>query len=208
MRKGFKTIFFLFITSAFLFSINLFTVPNNKDGPSLNLNRIFEARRSLLLNHCIKKTKNEAGNASIIRDFPPLHHLKYIQNLPADLIFCVPPKTGSSSLNNFFFANVNSADYQTWFNETKKVFRDKRVEELIERGGSNRVMVIRHPFHRLVSAFQFLFRFLVNLKPINKFVDQSAISWLAERIIRKLRPHSTDPLISFPEFVDYVLGKA
>ena len=64
-------------------------------------------------------------------------------------------------------------------------------------------MVMRHPLHRLVSAFHYLFRASVNLKPI--FVEQAATSWLAERIIRKVRPQSKDPLVSFHEFVDYVL---
>ena len=187
--------------------------------PSVSLTRVMEARRSLLLNHCIRKARSQ--NVSTTRDcetggadeecrrqkekiFPPLRHLNYIQNLPGDLVFCIPLKAGSSSLNQFMVKNVDSGDFQTWYNETKKSTDNKLVEELVERGGTSRVMVIRHPWHRLVSAFHYIFRASVNLKPI--FVEQAATSWLASRIIRKLRPQSNDPLVSFPEFVDYVLN--
>ena len=33
-----------------------------------------------------------------------------------------------------------------------------------------------------------------------------ATSWLAESIIRKLRPQTKDPLVSFSKFVDYILN--
>ena len=209
-RNKNATVFFLFLTSATFFSVSI--VRRYTSAPSISLTRVFEARRSLLLHQCIRKGQtancdNDSNNGCRRRRediFPPLRHLKYIQNLPGDLVFCVPLKAGSSSLNNYIYTNVDAADFQTWYNETKKkTIGDKYVEEMLDQGGTTRVMVIRHPFHRLVSAFHYIFRASVNLEPI--FIEQAATSWLAGRIIKQLRPHSTDPLISFPEFVDYVL---
>ena len=175
---------------------------------NLTVTGVLEARRSLLLSHCLSKAKSQSADCENEKKcdsniFPPLRHLHYIQNLPEDLVFCVPLKTGSSSLMNFMHKNVDAGDFNTWYNETRVPNNNSRVEEMLTRGGTNRVLVIRHPFHRLVSAFHYLFRDSVSLKPI--YIEQVATSWLAERIISIVRPQSKDPLVSFPEFVDYIL---
>ena len=158
--------------------------------------------------HCLSKAKSQSADCENEQEcdqniFPPLRHLHYIQNLPEDLVFCVPLKTGSTSLKSFMHRNLNASDFNSWYNETRLPKNNREVEEMLTRGGTNRVLVIRHPIHRLVSAFHYLFRASVSLEPI--YIEQAATSWLAKRIISIVRPQSKDPLVSFPEFVDYIL---
>ena len=123
-RNKNATVFFLFLTSATFFSVSI--VRRYTSAPSISLTRVFEARRSLLLHQCIRKGQtancdNDSNNGCRRRRediFPPLRHLKYIQNLPGDLVFCIPLKAGSSSLNSYIFTNIDAADFQTWYNET------------------------------------------------------------------------------------------
>ena len=169
---------------------------------NLTVTGVLEARRSLLLSHCLSKAKSHSADCENEKKcdsniFPPLRHLHYIQNLPEDLVFCVPLKTGSTSLMNFMHKNVDAGDFNTWYNETRVPTNNSRVEEMLTQGGTNRVLVLRHPFHRLVSAFHYLFRDSVSLKPI--YIEQVATSWLAQRIISIARPQSKDTFVSFSE---------
>ena len=69
---------------------------------------------------------------------------------------------------------------------------------------STRMMVIRHPFHRLASAFQYIFRYSV--EEVEAEVQEASV-FLSEGIIQHLRPNSTDPRVSFSEFVSFILDE-
>ena len=71
---------------------------------------------------------------------------------------------------------------------------------------STRMMVIRHPFHRLASAFQYIFRYSVE-EVEDKYFEHTASVFLSEGIIQYLRPNSTDPRVSFSEFVSFILDE-
>ena len=76
---------------------------------NLTVTGVLEARRSLLLSHCLSKAKSHSADCENEKKcdsnfFPPLRHLHYIQNLPEDLVFCVPLKTGSTSLMNLKYS--------------------------------------------------------------------------------------------------------
>ena len=118
---------------------------------------------------------------------------------PGDLIFCVPKKAGSVSLYKFFAKNVEYNDYMSWHNRTTL----PPPERLL---ASTRIMVIRHPFHRLASAFQYIFRYSVE-EVEDKYFEHTAGVFLSEGIIQHLRPNSTDPRVSFSEFVSFILDE-
>ena len=118
---------------------------------------------------------------------------------PGDLIFCVPKKAGSVSLYKFFAKNVEYNDYMSWHNRTTL----PPPERLL---ASTRIMVIRHPFHRLASAFQYIFRYAVE-ELDDRYFEHTASVFLSEGIIQYLRPNSTDPRVSFSEFVSFILDE-
>ena len=120
-------------------------------------------------------------------------------NFPGDLIFCVPKKAGSTSLDQFFAMTLDFNDYMSW--KIRTVLPPK--ERLL---ASTRMMVIRHPFHRLASAFQYIFRYSVEEVEDNYFEHLAAV-FLSEGIIQHLRPNSTDPRVSFSEFVSFILDE-
>ena len=97
---------------------------------------------------------------------------------PGDLIFCVPKKAGSVSLYKFFAKNVEYNDYMSWHNRTTL----PPPERLL---ASTRIMVIRHPFHRLASAFQFIFRYSVE-EVEDKYFEHTASVFRSEGIIQHL----------------------
>ena len=118
---------------------------------------------------------------------------------PGDLIFCVPKKAGSVSLYKFFAKNVEYDDYMSWHNRTTL----PPPERLL---ASTRIMVIRHPFHRLASAFQYIFRYSVE-EVEEKYFEHTAGVFLSEEMIQHLRPNSTDSRVSFSEFVTFILDE-
>ena len=118
-------------------------------------------------------------------------------NFPGDLIFCVPKKAGSVSLDHFFAMNLDYNDYMSWQNRTVLPAKERFL-------ASTRMMVIRHPFHRLASAFQYIFRYSV--EEVEAEVQEASV-FLSEGIIQHLRPNSTDPRVSFSEFVSFILDE-
>ena len=120
-------------------------------------------------------------------------------NFPGDLIFCVPKKAGSTSLYHFFAMNLEYNDYMSWKNRTVLPPKERFL-------ASTRMMVIRHPFHRLASAFQYIFRYSVE-EVEDKYFEHTASVFLSEGIIQHLRPNSTDPRVSFSEFVSFILDE-
>ena len=120
-------------------------------------------------------------------------------NFPGDLIFCVPKKAGSISIDHFFAMNLEYNDYMSWKNRTVLPPKERFL-------ASTRMMVIRHPFHRLASAFQYIFRYSVE-EVEDKYFEHTASVFLSEGIIQYLRPNSTDPRVSFSEFVSFILDE-
>ena len=118
---------------------------------------------------------------------------------PGDLIFCVPKKAGSISIDNFFAMKLEYNDYMSWKNRTVLPPKERFL-------ASTRMMVIRHPFHRLASAFQYIFRYSVE-EVEDKYFEHTASVFLSEGIIQHLRPNSTDPQVSFSEFVSFILDE-
>ena len=118
-------------------------------------------------------------------------------NFPGDLISCVPKKAGSTSLDNFFAMNLEYNDWMSWKIRTVLPPKERFL-------ASTRMMVIRHPFHRLASAFQYIFRYSV--EEVEAEVQEASV-FLSEGIIQHLRPNSTDPRVSFSEFVSFILDE-
>ena len=134
----------------------------------------------------------------VIFTFPYL--MKNIwSKFPGDLIFCVPKKAGSTSLDQFFAMNLEFNDYMSWKIRTVLPPKERFL-------ASTRMMVIRHPFHRLASAFQYIFRYSVE-EVEDKYFEHTAGVFLSEGIIQHLRPNSTDPRVSFSEFVSFILDE-
>ena len=120
-------------------------------------------------------------------------------NFPGDLIICVPKKAGSTSLYHFFAMNLEYNDWMSWKNRTVLPAKERLL-------ASTRMMVIRHPFHRLASAFQYIFRYSVE-ELDDRYFEHTASVFLSEGIIQYLRPNSTDPRVSFSEFVSFILDE-
>lgn len=125
-----------------------------------------------------------------------------------DLIFCVPKKAGSLSLDNFFRVAVDQQDYISWHHRSKMPLlpscnSSEAAERLLT---STRVMIIRHPFHRLASAYQFIFKYSIEETEAKYFEHQASVL-LSQGIIEQLRPGSADPQVSFSEFVRFVLDQ-
>ena len=122
-------------------------------------------------------------------------------NFPGDLISCVPKKAGSTSLDNFFAMNLEYNDFMSWKNRTVLPPEERLL-------ASTRMMVIRHPFHRLASAFQYIFRYSVEGMEAGWLQGAEGFAvFLSEGIIQHLRPNSTDPRVSFSEFVSFILDE-
>ena len=95
--------------------------------------------------------------------------------------------------------NLEYNDYMSWKNRTVLPPKERFL-------ASTRMMVIRHPFHRLASAFQYIFRYSVE-EVEDKYFEHTAGVFLSEGIIQHLRPNSTDPRVSFSEFVSFILDE-
>ena len=95
--------------------------------------------------------------------------------------------------------NLEYNDYMSWKNRTVLPPKERFL-------ASTRMMVIRHPFHRLASAFQYIFRHSVE-EVEEKYFEHRASVFLSEGIIQHLRPNSTDPRVSFSEFVSFILDE-
>ena len=84
---------------------------------------------------------------------------------------------------------------------------------VIHRSGL-RVMVIRHPFARLVSSFNHLFRWGLHTRFIHPCAESDKVDGgcetqnhrLARMIIAQIRPGSNDNLLKFSEFVRFLIN--
>ena len=111
------------------------------------------------------------------------------------------------SLDNFFNVNVEHKDYMSWNHRTVMPLLSCNSSDAQERIlTSTRVMLIRHPFHRLASAFQFIFRFSIQ-ETESKYFEHQASLLLSQGIIEQLRPGSANPQITFSEFVRFILDE-
>ena len=208
------------VTFLLLFSVGtlLFISPvlKRSNEPEESIISILELRRATLLKHCSSKTKKSSQELSVKKLpvvsslKPALKNLHFIRNLPGDLVFCLLKKAGSTSLTHFFTNNLEPADEVAWLD----VPDEETQEQIVKSRSSLRVMVIRHPFTRLVSAFNHLFRrglreegiFLcANTTEVVEEGCQTENAALAEKIIRQTRPGSKDTLLRFPDFVRFLV---
>jgi len=199
------------ITSSLLLVSLFYRSPQlpESGNESLEMVSLFELRRSLLLNHCAQK-KNSWGGPPQGLPKLPLKNLHMVRNLPGDLVFCLLKKGGSTSLNQFFLSNLQPSDEMTWIQTVEEAMQTK----ILESRSSLRVMVIRHPFTRLVSMFNHLFRWgLTDVAQFrcagsNKEVKgcETQNRALAREIIAHIRPGSKDKLLKFDEFVRFLIN--
>ena len=149
-----------------------------------------ELRRARLLRHCLTQKSSPE---------PSMKNLHYVRNLPEDLIFCLLKKGGSTSLEKFFTSNLDFTDEAVWYaGEVDK----EAQEQIVLSRSSVRVMIIRHPFTRLVSAFNHLFRWgleqagNISCSNTTNFAGGCENPWpyvsLAQKIIKQTRPNSND----------------
>ena len=110
------------------------------------------------------------------------------------------------SLANFFNVNLEHKDFMSWYQTKVMPFHscNSSSEAKEKMLTSTRVMLIRHPFHRLASAFQFIFRYSIQETEAKYFEHQASVL-LSRGIIEQLRPGSANPQITFSEFVE-ILG--
>ena len=165
-------------------------------------------RRARLARYCLSKQPHAP---------PTPMNFRFVENvsprgLPGDVAFCLPKKCGSTTLDQFVLNNIDSGDQEVWMWAGP---RYSTREQVLARKSTLVVMVTRHPIERLVSAFRHLFR--TGLTDVNLFLcaeelnkatgscDLTPNAALAERIIQQLRPSSPDPLLSFQEFIRYLL---
>ena len=192
----------VFLFCVILLILSLFEKGVNEESMISRL----ELRRATMLKHCSTKKVSEVQS---------LRTVHFLRNLPGDLAVCVLKKAGSTSLNHFFTNNLDSTDEAAWFTPPDK----ETQQHIVESRSSLRAMVIRHPFKRIVSAFNFLFRWGLDdqkLFPCTKTNEtktktnetrcETQNSALAKKIIGQLRPASNDNLLQFEEFVRFVIN--
>ena len=164
---------------------------------------ILELRRAMLLNHCSTEKSSQKQSTKklhVVRSpEPSMKNLHFVRNLPGDLVFCLLKKAGSTSLTHLFTNNLEPADEMAWLDGPD----EETQERIVKSRSSLRVMVIRHPFARLVSAFNHLFRwglhdevsfFCANTTNVVRGC-QNQNSALAQKIIEKTRPGSNNTLL-------------
>jgi len=163
----------------------------------LSLPRVLEARKARILQYCLR---NMSGTPP-----PPPHYLHMIEHQSQlSVAFCIPKKVGSLSLNKFFEDHIPREDYTIVWTHPDLPLPYSKLD-VVDIQATTRVMIIRHPLQRLVSAFHYLFTVAAHSDPIS--IEQQSTSWLATKIISQLRPNSVDVQLHFSEFVGYILNK-
>jgi len=194
--KLLKWLLFSLLLTGSLIYINIVAILPDPDL-LLSLTRVLEARRARMLQHCLRNMSSTPPE--------PAHYLHMIEHQPQlTVAFCIPKKVGSLSLNRFFEEYIPREDYSIIWTHPYLPLPYSKVDDF-DILATTRVMIIRHPLQRLVSAFYYLFTVAAHSNPIS--VEQQSTSWLAGKIIGQLRPNSVDVHLHFPEFVRYILNK-
>ena len=178
--------FIIFFAGGLLF----ISVGLQRSNEQENMISKLELRRARLLRHCLTQKSSEE---------PWMKNLHYVRNLPEDVIFCLLKKGGSTSLEKFFTSNLDFTDEAVWYaGEVDK----EAQEQIVLSRSSVRVIIIRHPFTRLVSAFNHLFRWgleqagNISCSNTTNSVGGCENEWpyvsLAQEIIKQTRPGSND----------------
>lgn len=167
-----------------------------------NLTSVLATRRQRLRQYCSTTT-----HPNIPANPENFHFIERLK--PGDLAICVPKKAGSTSLTTFFLTNADSEDTTVWLAGPRLSTR----HQILERKSTLKAMVIRHPLARLASAFLHLFRRGLNNEGFgcsqhhtNGSCHLTQNADLAQRIIQHLRPGSSAELLTFQEFVSFILG--
>ena len=175
------------------------SVPSNK-----SVKERFAERKQNMESYC--------ENSGDMKGLTYLDEYHFIESLPSPLVFCIPKKVGSLSLDSYFLNNLDSTDQLSWMqgpmlDSKENILKDKR---------SVKVMVTRHPLERLASAYNHLF--ITGLQDYDLFLcADTGTQWcqytrpgyLAHRIVSRIRDdqHLNDSLLTFPEFISYVVDQ-
>ena len=198
---------FLFIM--FLFGIVRQSVPSDSE-PIANkivgkedksIKERFKERKQNLDKYCDKMNDKREPN---------LDEYHFIESLARPLVFCIPKKVGSLSLNSYFMNNLDEPDQLSWL--LGPVLHSRL--NVLKNKNSLKVMVTRHPLERLASAYNHLF--ITGLKDSETFLcadgpkcQKTQTEYLAEKIIRRLGGeevvHQNSSYLSFSEFVSFVV---
>ena len=204
------TVLLIFSVGGLLF---ISSVLERSNKPEESMISILELRRAILLNHCSTKKSSQVQSGKKLQNSPEplMKNLHFIRHLPGDVVFCLLKKAGSTSLTHFFTNNLEPSDEMVWLDGPD----EETQEQIVKSRSSLRVMVIRHPFARLVSAFNHLFRW--GLHDEGSFLCanttnvvqgcQTQNSALAQKIIEKTRPgNNNDTVLHFSEFVRFLIA--
>ena len=127
-------------------------------------------------------------------------------------MFCLPNKAASTSISHFFMNNLDTEDQNIWLDS---VISESLQQRVLKSVTATRVMVIRHPFRRLISAFHHLFRWGLHQQGFgcarhsqsNNSCDVTANADLADRIVKRLRPESSLALLELEEFAMFLVDR-
>ena len=207
LNKVISLLVFTFVGLLFISSV---LQRNNRPESLISM---LELRKARLLKHCSSKKRSQGPSMTKLNSpEPPMKNLHFVRNLPGDVAFCLLKKAGSTSLTHFFTNNLEPAEEMTWL-----VGLDQTTREQIVRSRSSlRVMVVRHPFTRLVSAFNHLFRWGLHDQGLFLCDNPSNVARgcktenfaLAKKImIEHIRPSGrNDTMLQFPEFVRFLIN--
>ena len=113
-------------------------------------------------------------------------------------MFCVAPKTGTTSLESYLLNNINDDDRLSWQTSWLAESNPHR-RELINNGLSTKVMFIRHPQDRIASAYNMLFG-----KSQDYAYDFNEARTLILKAITNITNSGTQDGLSFPKFVNFL----